>query len=267
MSHTAEFLIQHGYALLFVWILAEQGALPVPSVPLLLVCGALVRTGDLHPALAAFCGLAACLIADSVWFAIGRIRGKSILGFLCRVALEPDSCVRQTETGFSRYGVRALLVSKFIPGINALTGPLAGSAGVAWPRFLIFDFSGAALWLVAWGAVGYIFSGQLEDVARILGATGVRLFLFIAIVTGGWIGWKYVQRRRFLRKIDMARVTPEEVQALFRGGERPFLVDVRHAGELPEEERVEGAVRIPIEQIHARHREIPRDRDVILFCT
>src|ERR1700743_1313994 len=101
MNATAEFVIRHGYAVLFFWILAEQGALPVPSIPLLLVCGGLTRVGDLSAPLILFYGLAACLIADSVWFALGRKQGTRILGLLCRMTLEPDSCVRQTEGGFA----------------------------------------------------------------------------------------------------------------------------------------------------------------------
>jgi membrane protein DedA with SNARE-associated domain len=130
---------------LFFWIVAEQGALPIPSVPLLLVCGALARVGDLSAIPILFVGVLACLIADTAWFQLGRSRGTKILGFLCRMALEPDSCVRQTENGFVRYGVRFLLVSKFIPGMNAVAAPLAGSSGVGWSLFLVFDTLGAAI--------------------------------------------------------------------------------------------------------------------------
>src|SRR5271168_4562331 len=139
MNATAEFVIRYGYAVLFFWILAEQSALPIPSVPLLLVCGALARAGHLSAAPILFFGVLACLLADGAWFQIGRSRGAKILGFLCHMALEPDSCVRQTENGFVRYGVRFLLVSKFVPGMNAVAAPLAGSSRVRWVQFLLFD--------------------------------------------------------------------------------------------------------------------------------
>src|ERR1700683_2294662 len=195
MNETAEFVIRHGYAVLFFWILAEQGALPIPSVPLLLVCGALARTGHLSAVPILFFGVLACLIADSAWFQIGRSRGAKILGFLCRMALEPDSCVRQTENGFVRYGVRFLLVSKFIPGMNALAAPLAGSSRVGWIQFLLFDAMGAALFVSAWATVGYLFSNQLEDVGDVVGRAGFRLFLSIVLLVGAWIAWKYYQRK------------------------------------------------------------------------
>ena len=127
MNETAEFVIRHGYAVLFFWVLAEQGALPVPSIPLLLVCGALVKSGHLSGTAVVFhgpCGLPGRRLR--VVFQIGGAAAQRVLAFLCRLVLEPDSCVRQTEGGFARYGVRFLLVSKSIPGMNALAAPLAG---------------------------------------------------------------------------------------------------------------------------------------------
>ena len=164
MGHTAEFVVRHGYALLFVWLLAEQGALPLPSVPLLLACGALSRSGQLNPVLVVLSGVAACLIADNVWFQLGRRRGGRILNFLCRIALEPDSCVRKTENAFAKYGVRSLLVSKFVPGLNAVAAPMAGSSGTTFGRFLWFDTLGALIWMSTYCGLGYVFSDQLETV-------------------------------------------------------------------------------------------------------
>ena len=150
MGNSAEFVVRHGYLLLFVWLLMEQGALPLPSIPLLLACGALARSGQLNPFLVVLSGMAACLLADNVWFQLGRRRGPRILSFLCRIALEPDSCVRQTENAFQKYGVRSLLVSKFVPGLNAVAAPMAGSCGTSLGRFLIFDTVGALVWILSY---------------------------------------------------------------------------------------------------------------------
>jgi membrane protein DedA with SNARE-associated domain len=133
---------RHGYALLFFWVLAEQGALPIPSVPLLLAVGALIRTGSMHAPAAMACCLAAALAADLVWFGFGRTRGKSVLRFICRVSLEPDSCVRQTENAFVKYGLKTLLFAKFVPGLNAVAAPMAGNSGVGAARFLAVDSLG-----------------------------------------------------------------------------------------------------------------------------
>ncbi len=265
MNETAEFVIRHGYAVLFFWILAEQGALPIPSVPLLLVCGALAKTGHLRAAPILFFGVLACLIADGAWFQLGRSRGAKILGFLCRMALEPDSCVRQTENGFVRYGVRFLLVSKFIPGMNALGAPLAGSAQVGWGPFLLFDFLGASLFISSWATVGYIFTGQLEDIGRVVGRAGFRLFLSIVIATGGWIAFKYFQRRRFFRKLRIARIPAVELQRMLEAGEEVVVIDVR--GMTAADGPIPGAIRIPLSDLAARQHEVPRDRDIVLVCT
>jgi membrane protein DedA with SNARE-associated domain/rhodanese-related sulfurtransferase len=265
MNETAEFVIRHGYAVLFFWVLAEQGALPIPSVPLLLVCGALAKAGHLSPAPILFVGVLACLIADGAWFQLGRSRGRRILGFLCRLALEPDSCVRETENGFVRYGVRFLLVSKFIPGMNALAAPLAGTSRVGWVPFLFFDTLGAALFVSSWGTVGYLFSGQLKDIAEMVGLAGSRFFLSIVLVVGGWIAWKYFQRRRFFKKLEMARISVTELQRMLDAGEDVVVIDVRgmQSGDGP----IPGALRIPLSELATRHDEVPRDRDVVLFCS
>jgi membrane protein DedA with SNARE-associated domain len=265
MNETAQFVIRHGYAVLFFWILAEQAALPIPSVPLLLVCGALAKRGYLHPVAILFYGIVACAIADSAWFTIGRLRGVKVLGFLCRMALEPDSCVRQTESGFAKYGVRSLLFSKFVPGVNALAAPLAGSSSVSWPRFLLFDLIGIFLWIASWAVVGYAFSEQLEVIGDVVGRAGFRLFLTIVLGLALWIACKYIQRRRFAKKLRVARIPVTELRRMIDEGEDPVIVDVRgfHAKDDP----IPGAKRIPLSELHSRHDEIPRDRDVVLFCT
>src|SRR6266436_5719142 len=142
ITQAIHFVERDGYALLFFWVLAEQGALPIPSVPLLVAVGALVHTGGLSAAASIACCVAGALVSDSVWFYFGRSRGKRVLRFLCRVSLEPDSCVRRTENAFLKYGLNTLLISKFIPGLNAVAAPLAGDSGVAVIRFLTVDALG-----------------------------------------------------------------------------------------------------------------------------
>lgn len=266
MNATAEFVLRHGYALLFFWILAEQGALPIPSVPLLLVCGALVKAGRMHPTTILFLGLLACLVADGIWFEVGRGRGARILRFLCRMSLEPDSCVRQTENGFIRYGVKLLLVSKFIPGMNALAAPLVGSAGTGWLEFAAYETAGAALWIAAWASVGYLFSTQLDDIGVIISRAGFRLSLLIAVLAGAWVALKYFQRQRFLRQLRGSRIPVEELHRMLADGEAVMVIDVRGQLAIPPDP-IPGALRIPLTDIESRQSEIPRDRDIVLFCT
>jgi membrane protein DedA with SNARE-associated domain len=266
VNETAEFLIRHGYAVLFFWILAEEAALPIPSAPLLLVCGALARAGHLSATPILFFGVLACLIADGAWFQIGRSRGARILGFICRMALEPDSCVRQTENGFVRYGVQFLLVSKFIPGVNTLAVALAGSSRVGWGQFLLFDTLGAAIFISSWGTVGYLFTSQLEAVGIVIGRAGFRLFLSMVVIAAGWIAWKYFQRWRFFKKLSIARIPVEELRRMLDAGDEVSVIDVRGALS-PDDGPIPGALRIPLSELAARSKEIPRDRDIVLFCT
>ena len=266
MGHTVEFVVHHGYALLFWWLLAEQGALPLPSVPLLLACGALARSGQLNPALVVLSGLAACLIADNIWFQVGRRRGGRILHFLCRVALEPDSCVRRTENAFERYGVRSLLVAKFIPGLNAVAAPMAGSAGTRLGRFLWFDTLGVLIWLLTYCGVGYAFSDQIETVALYAMQMGRWAIVLMVALLAAWILWKFIQRQRFLRKLAVARITVEDLRDKLDSGEQLLIIDLRSARQA-ELFSIPGSVRISAEELAERHADIPRDRDVILFCS
>src|SRR5580658_4825423 len=131
IERTIHFVERHGYALLFFWVLAEQGALPIPSAPLLVAAGALARMGRLSAAGAIACCVAGALIADCVWFYFGRRRGKRVLRLLCRFSISPDSCVGKTEGAFLKYGLNTLLVAKFVPGLNSVAAPLSGEIGRA----------------------------------------------------------------------------------------------------------------------------------------
>ncbi len=257
---------QHGYALLFLWVLAEQGALPVPSAPLLAAMGALIRAGHYSAAAALSCCLAGALIADGVWFYFGRRRGKSVLRFLCRVTLSPDSCVHRTENAFLKYGVKTLLIAKFIPGLNAVAAPLAGDSGLSVARFVAFDSAGILIWSGAYIGAGYLFADQLELAFSYMERLGSGLAFLAVGLFAASIVWKFIQRRRFLKQLDIARITPEELRQRMDAGDDLFIVDMRtslesDAGAMP------GAIRLTTEQLTSNAKQIPRDREIILFCT
>src|SRR5206468_13103378 len=189
MSETIEFVVRHGYLVLFFWLLAEQAALPIPSIPLLLVSGALARTGQLNLLLVLIYALAACLIADNVWFQLGRRYSARALQFICRMSLEPDSCVRRTENLFVKYGLRSLLLSKFIPGLNVVAAPLAGGSGANFGQFLLFDSLGALIWIASYVLAGYIFSDQLELAVGYAIQMGSGFVLIVVCALAAWIAW------------------------------------------------------------------------------
>src|SRR5438093_6440671 len=166
MSDTLEFVARHGYLVLFVWMAAEQLGLPIPAIPLLLAAGAMAGAGRLNLGLLVLVSAVASLLADSLWYELGRRRGVKVLQFLCRVSLEPDSCVRRTEQVFHRYGVRSLLVSKFVPGLATVAPPLAGIFGMSSSQFLLVAGVGAIVYTGTFAGLGYLFSAQLEMMAE-----------------------------------------------------------------------------------------------------
>jgi membrane protein DedA with SNARE-associated domain/rhodanese-related sulfurtransferase len=271
IADAIRFVEREGYALLFLWVLAEEAALPIPSIPLLIAVGALVRLGRMNGAAAIACCVAGALIADSVWFHFGRKRGKRVLRFLCRISLEPDSCVRHTEKAFLKYGLKTLLIAKFVPGLSAVTAPLSGDSGVGIIRFLALDALGVVIWSAVYIGVGYIFSGQLELAFDYIQRLGSGFVVLVVGLLAGWILWKFIQRRRFLRQIEMARITPEELRDRVDAGEEVCIVDLR-TGDL--RARPEGdssgfpsVVRVSVEDLAANSEQIPRDREIVLFCS
>jgi len=268
MKDTLQFLIQHGYAVTFFWVLAEQLGLPIPAIPVLLAAGALSGQGHLSTALVLLAAACASVISDTVWYEIGRRRGGKVLNFLCRISLEPDSCVRNTEAIFEKHGARSLVVAKFIPGFSTAAPPLAGVFHMKLPRFLVYDALGTLVWAGSFIGLGYAFSNQLETVALKVSQWGGGLF---AVVVGGlaaYILFKFVQRQRFLRSLRIARITPDELQQKMAAGEEVLVVDLRHAVDFEDNPlMIPGAQHLAAEDLEEHHDAIPRDRDVILYCT
>jgi membrane protein DedA with SNARE-associated domain len=268
MNETIQFLIRHGYALLFFWILFEQLGLPIPAAPLLIAAGALAGIGQLNFALAFGVSVVASLLSDHFWYQIGRYRGSKVLSLLCRISLDPDSCVRKTKEIFARHGARSLLVAKFIPGMTAVAPPLAGIFHMRPLRFLLFDGLGAFFWVGIFISVGYLFSHQIEHLAADTSGMGPWIGLVVPGCLAAYIAWKYIQRQRFLHRLAIARITPEEVKQRLDAGEALLILDMRDALEFEiEPYTLPGAFQLPIEQLDEKHHEIPRDRDIILYCT
>jgi len=134
MNELLQFVVRHGYTLVFAWVFIEQAGLPVPSAPLLLAAGALSGAHGMNLWLAITFAVLASVASDSIWYELGRRKGVRVLRLLCRISLEPDSCVRRTQVRFGKRGARVLLIAKFIPGLNAMAAPLAGIIRMGWRR-------------------------------------------------------------------------------------------------------------------------------------
>jgi membrane protein DedA with SNARE-associated domain len=269
MQETVQFVLRHGYAILFAAVLAEQLGLPLPSSPFLLAMGALAGIGRFSLSFSLLLAVIASLLADTVWYWLGRRRGYKILNLLCRISLEPDSCVRRTSDVFTHYGPEALLFAKFIPGLSTVAPPMAGLIRMPMWRFLLNDGGGALAWAGAFAGLGFVFRTQLERVAERALNTGVGIMFLVIALVGGWVGWKFFQRKRFMRKLRVSRITPDELHDKMQGGEQVLIVDLRDARELAADDaaRLPGAIHVPLDQLESRHEDIPRDREIVLYCS
>src|SRR5262245_44567266 len=227
MGELLDFIGRHGRTVTFVIIFLDQIGLPLPGSSIVLVLGALAGTGRIAAVPALFLGVAACLCADLVWYRLGRWQGTRILALLCRISLEPDSCVSRTHDVFARHGMASLLFARFIPGLSAVAAPIAGMTGIGVASFVIWASAGAFLWLGSIGGLGYFFSDRLEQVAG--AAKGFEATLALALIASMvvYVGWKYWSRHRLLRSVRMARITPEELYRMIATGRAPAIIDAR----------------------------------------
>ncbi len=206
MNETIEFLVRHGTTVLFAAVFIEQLGLPLPATPWLLAAGALAGAGKMNWVGALGAAAVGSLLADLIWFYLGRHYGNRVLNLLCRISLEPDSCVRRTQDVFTKYGMKGVVAAKFIPGLSTLAPPL--------------------------------------------------------------IGFKYLQRHRLLRELRMARITADELHQKQESGENLVVLDLRPHAELKQNPSlIRGALHMTMDEVERRQQELPRDRDIILYCS
>ena len=267
MTELLEFVVRHGYLLIFAWVFVEQAGLPIPSAPLLLAAGALAGTGQLNLGVTIGVAVLAALTSDAMWYELGRRKGVRVLQLLCRISLEPASCVRRTQVSFGKKGPRVLLVAKFVPGLNAMVAPLAGIIRMGLRRFILFDLLGALLWVGAYSVTGYVFSGELERIAARAAFLGEWLVVILLAAFAGYVAWKFYNRQKFLRDLRISRITPEELKLKIDSGEDVIIVDLRHALDFEAQpETIPGSIHMDAAELEEAYEVIPRDREIVLFC-
>jgi membrane protein DedA with SNARE-associated domain/rhodanese-related sulfurtransferase len=268
MALPEHILLLYGYVLLFAWVLVEQFGIPLPAAPVLLAAGALSARHEFNFLLALLAGLAASLVADSTWFLIGRRYGHRVLRILCKLSMEPTICVRRTQNSFGRRRAITVMIAKFVPGLATLAPPVAGQNGMTFGSFLFFDAIGAAAWLGALMAAGRFFGDLIQRNPRLMEWAGrFSGALLVLGVLGLFVG-RVIRRRMVIKKLVAARLEPEELKRQLDEGDPVFIMDLRHPLELvPEPFTLPGALLFSPESLAARHHEIPRDRDIVLFCS
>ena len=207
-AESMQLLGRYSMVILPVLVVAEQVGVPLPAVPALLVVGALAAKGSASLPLAIGAIVAVALPVDLVWYELGRRRGARVLSILCRLSLEPDSCVRRTENLFIRHGVQAMLAAKFVPGLTTVMPPLSGIFGVPRLKFALYEITGVCLWAGFWAGIGYVFSDAIEVVAVRASRLGSALGLVVAAAVVGYILLKYLRRQLFLRRCGLRGSRP-----------------------------------------------------------
>ncbi len=267
------FFVEYAYGILFLWVLIEQLGIPIPSVPLLLTAGTLSATHRLHASLALGAVVLACLVADSIWYFLGRRFGGAVLRLLCRLSLEASTCVAKTEGYFTRRGPVTLLFAKFVPGLSTLAAPIAGQTGMPYARFLLWDLAGSIIWGESYLLAGRFFGDIAKRSApffHLLSRFAFGIFLSLVL---GLLLWRVWKNRRFLLEMRELRLEPEELKFMLdtaeaQGNTPPFIVDLRHPLDyLPDPRVLPGAVRISPADLVTQSKLLPRDRDVVLYCT
>jgi hypothetical protein len=162
--------------------------------------------------------------------------------------------------------LNTILIAKFVPGLNAVAAPLAGDSKVGFARFLAMDSLGIVVWSGAYLCVGYLFSDELEQTLGYAQQLGSGLLILMAGLLAAWILWKFIQRRRFLKGLDVARITPEELRARMDAGEDVYIVDLRTTLD-SNSPSMPGAIRFSAEDLASDTSRIPRDREIILYCS
>ncbi len=268
MNDSVEILIRYGYALLVATVFVEQLGVPIPAGPVLLAAGALAGSGRWSLGIVLVLATLTAAVADGIWYELGRRKGTRILELLCRISLEPDSCVRRTEDVFARHGARSLLVAKFVPGLSTVAPPLAGIFRMRLSRFLLFNTAGIAIWVGLFVGLGYAFTDQLEKAASYFPHVGWRPIALLVAALAAWIAVKYVRRQLFIRTLRMDRITPQELKRQIDAGENVTIVDLRSSVDFEADPAtLPGALRIAAADLDAMRETLSGADEIVLYCT
>lgn len=228
MAQSLQFLNEYGLLAVALVVLVEQLGAPVPALPMLFLAGA-ATAGDASRMVATLAAAtAASLVADSLWFAAGRYRGRQVLSLLCRISLSPDSCVRQSEVSFARRGVATLVIAKFVPGLSTLAPPLAGALGMETRSFLLFNGAGTALWAGSGLFAGVLFHAQVDEMLALAARFGRYALGGVVVLLAVYVFLRLLRRwRQKRRDARIPRVLPGDLASALERGDSVVIVDVR----------------------------------------
>jgi membrane protein DedA with SNARE-associated domain/rhodanese-related sulfurtransferase len=265
MDRLVSAIAQHGYSILFAFVFLEVIGLPVPAAPVLLIAGGASANGPLQPGTSLLTAISAMLSGDMLMYLLGRYTGWWLLGVLCRLSISPESCILRSADAFYKRGRMVLVFAKFVPGINALAAPLAGSMKMPPAQFLAFDLGGDSLYvLVYWGA-GYLFSGFLGAITRGYERFGNYAAWSVAALFAGYLTWRVSAVIRERKRGPVEMVTAADVAGKRAG---VAVYDVRSHGYYEKDTmRIEGSARLEPNALHQDTVQVPKDKEIVLYCT
>ncbi len=263
-----DYLAAYGYWVLVGAVFAEQVGIPLPATPVLLGMGALAAVGKLSLFWAVVTAILACVSADSVWFWLGRRKGRAVLRQICRISLEPERCMTSANAWFLRVGDLTVVMAKFAPALSPVAAAIAGTEGMSARRFLLLDLVGATAWTGGFLGLGYVFHDQVEQVVEWVGRLGRWGFLAGGVLLVGFAVMKWGKRQRVLRRMQEARISAEGLWQRLEAGEGLTVLDVRSPEELAAgRTKIPGAVHFPMAELERRHGMVPRDGEIVLYCS
>jgi len=256
---------RYGLTAVFLFTFLENTGLPVPAFPVLMLAGAYASSRHAALLTVLVAASAGALLADAIWYLVGRWKGKRVLNHLCRVSFNPDACLERSVDGFHRRKVATILFAKFLPGVNTIMPPLAGVSAMPITAFLLLDLAGSLLWAGAGVALGFAFGERVAETAR--GVQGMMGWLLLAGLAAT-IAWRVGYRFWLVKRFGANRVDPDEVHRRMREGEDFLLLDLRRDDDYAASDRmIAGAARLRPASFHRHAMHLPRDRDLVFYCT
>jgi membrane protein DedA with SNARE-associated domain len=270
MSDLLTMMARHGYALTFALLFAEAIGLPFPAAIALVAAGAAVASHTLSGSGVLLAAMMALLIGDTAQFWLGRYTGWALLGLLCRLSMNPETCILRSAESFYKRGKATLVIAKFVPGINTMAAPLAGSMKMRFGQFLRLDFAGALLYSVTYLMVGYLSRDFLAATLNGFHAAGRAMEIIVIIALTGYAIYRATQFRRYKKYRIMPRVQVQELAARLASdqADRVQIVDVRSHGYYDiGAERIAGSIRIEPNNLEEEIKHLSKEKDVYLYCT
>jgi membrane protein DedA with SNARE-associated domain/rhodanese-related sulfurtransferase len=255
----------HGSLLVGFNVLLQQLGLPIPAVPTMMIAGALTAMNRINGLATFALSVSAALFADLLWFWAGRRYGYPVLRFLCKVSLSPDTCVRQTEGIFQRWGFFSVVVAKFVPGFSTVGPPIAGALKMPVGAFIVASLASAALWVGAAMGVGLVFSREIEVALTWMTNNAPLAATAVGVVFALYLAYKSWQRWRLSRYVDSTLISIDELRKSLSQEPRPFLIDIGSNLSHQARPHIPGAALLDLDQV-ANASDFPVDREIVVYC-